>query len=520
MTLQRRLLLTLVGGLAVILPVTQGLQHLHSRSGNRTLESATAQIILDRERQRAENIHSALNIAVADSVARGEMDIFSQLVSLQKQIPDFAEFSLFDQRGEVTHSSDKAALKRSLPPDLKTELLGAGRKLTRSSRDSFEIYQPQIAEAKCLECHDDFKRDTVCGVTYFRFSNDSVSRLGSRFSAAGAEAGRRSLADAVWTFLLQFAFLGGLVYLASRSAAHTVGQVGDQLARQGEDLRSAVDGLARSSRAVAASANEQAASIAGTRTSLDQLQTVTRKGVENARQVTVLSQQARQTAESGTTEIGEMAQAMQAIQSSGDEIAQIIKTIDQITFQTNILALNAAVEAARAGEAGQGFAVVAQEVRNLAQRSAEAARESADRIQNARAKTSLGANLSTQVAHRFAQIVEHTRQVDELASQAATVSQEQGQGIQRLARATDEMDRATQDNAAHAAQGATAAQQLGSQAVALEDSVANLMALVRTQPATVCHTPDSPLPPQPAPQPAPLRSRPQKRSSPTLSFEL
>ena len=124
-----------------------------------------------------------------------------------------------------------------------------------------------------------------------------------------------------------------------------------------------------------------------------------------------------------------MTTAMEAIKVSSDDIAKIIKTIDEIAFQTNILALNAAVEAARAGEAGMGFAVVADEVRNLAQRSAQAAKETAAKIEGAIGKTAQGVEISAKVAQALNDIVAKVRQVDELVAEVASASREQTQGI-------------------------------------------------------------------------------------------
>jgi methyl-accepting chemotaxis protein len=173
-----------------------------------------------------------------------------------------------------------------------------------------------------------------------------------------------------------------------------------------------------------------------------------------------------------------MNQAMEAIKVSSDDIAKIIKTIDEIAFQTNILALNAAVEAARAGEAGMGFAVVADEVRNLAQRSAQAAKETANKIEGAIGKTALGVDISSKVAQALNEIVAKARQVDELASEVASASRQQTQGITQINTAVGQMDKVTQSNAASAEESAAAAEELNSQAIMMKDAVSELTRLV------------------------------------------
>jgi methyl-accepting chemotaxis protein len=173
-----------------------------------------------------------------------------------------------------------------------------------------------------------------------------------------------------------------------------------------------------------------------------------------------------------------MQSAMQAIRQSSHDISKILKTIDEIAFQTNILALNAAVEAARAGEAGAGFAVVADEVRTLAQRCAVAAKETADKITEASARSEQGVELSTQVGTCLTQILEKARQVDALVAQVATASTEQSRGIDQINQAIGQLDKVTQSNAANAEETASASEELSAQSQELRSAASDLAALV------------------------------------------
>ena len=243
-------------------------------------------------------------------------------------------------------------------------------------------------------------------------------------------------------------------------------------------VASAAGQVSGSSQSLAEGASEQAASLEETSSSLEEMASMTKRNAENSQKANDLAKQARSAADKGVGDMQAMSAAMEAIKVSSDDIATIIKTIEEIAFQTNILALNAAVEAARAGEAGMGFAVVADEVRNLAQRSAQAAKETAAKIEGAIAKTGQGVEISRKVGETLNEIVTKARQVDELAAEVASASREQTQGITQINTAVGQMDKVTQSNAANAEECAAAAEELNAQAEAMKHSVGELLQLV------------------------------------------
>ena len=206
-----------------------------------------------------------------------------------------------------------------------------------------------------------------------------------------------------------------------------------------------------------------------------------KRNAEGAQQAKAIASQTRVAADAGTTEVAAMNDAMEAIKTSSTGIAKIIKTIDEIAFQTNILALNAAVEAARAGEAGAGFAVVADEVRALARRSADAARETAAKIEDSVSKSHHGVTVCAKVSVRLNEIATRSREVDNLLGEIAQASNEQTQGIQQVNAAVSQMDKVVQSTAGQAEEGASVAHELTTQSEAMRKCVDDLAQVVGCQ---------------------------------------
>ena len=267
------------------------------------------------------------------------------------------------------------------------------------------------------------------------------------------------------------------IYLA-RSISKPIKAVAETLNAGAEQTASAAGQVSSASQSLAEGASEQAAALEETSSSLEEMSSMTKRNAETAGKVKDLGSEARKAGDIGVQDMSALVSAMDAIKTSSADIAKIIKTIDEIAFQTNILALNAAVEAARAGEAGAGFAVVADEVRNLAQRCAQAAKETAGKIEDAVQKSARGADISAKVAKSLEEIVGKARQVDEMAGEVAAASQEQSQGIAQVNTAVTQMDKVTQSNAANAEESAAAAEELNAQAEALKAAVAQLLRLV------------------------------------------
>ena len=252
----------------------------------------------------------------------------------------------------------------------------------------------------------------------------------------------------------------------------------DNLVKLVGEVRTGTDAVATASKQISAGnldlssrTESQAASLEETASSMNELTSTVRQNAENARQANRLVVATAEVAAKGGHIVGQVVGTMASIKESSRRIADIIGVIDGIAFQTNILALNAAVEAARAGEQGRGFAVVASEVRNLAQRSASAAKEIKALIEDSVCKVDAGSELVNDAGKTMDAIVSSVEHVTDIMSEIAAASQEQSAGIEQVNQAVSQMDEVTQQNAALVEEAAAAAESLRNQATWLADAV-------------------------------------------------
>ncbi|MDC7314302.1 methyl-accepting chemotaxis protein [Enterobacter ludwigii] len=279
---------------------------------------------------------------------------------------------------------------------------------------------------------------------------------------------------------------GDLVKRIEVQGANEMGELADSLRHmQGElvrtvgDVRNGANAIYSGASEIAMGNNDlssrteqQAASLEETAASMEQLTATVKQNAENARQASNLALSASETAQKGGKVVDNVVQTMRDIAGSSQKIADIISVIDGIAFQTNILALNAAVEAARAGEQGRGFAVVAGEVRNLAQRSAQAAREIKSLIEDSVGRVEVGSTLVESAGETMGEIVNAVTRVTDIMGEIASASDEQSRGIDQVGLAVAEMDRVTQQNASLVEESAAAAAALEEQASRLTQAVA------------------------------------------------
>jgi len=241
------------------------------------------------------------------------------------------------------------------------------------------------------------------------------------------------------------------------STAESVGSAARQISQGNDDLSSRTQ--------------EQASALEETAATMEQMTATVKRNADNARQADQLGRQARHQADSSSEVVQRAVGAMQEINAASRKIGDIINVIDEIAFQTNLLALNAAVEAARAGEQGRGFAVVATEVRNLAQRSATAAKEIKALINDSINKVSVGSDLVNASGKTLSDIVVDVKRVTDIVAEIAAASSEQSDGINQINHAVTQMDMTTQQNAALVEEAASASKSMEQQAAELVDRI-------------------------------------------------
>ncbi len=309
----------------------------------------------------------------------------------------------------------------------------------------------------------------------------------------------------------EFAVLSNAVNASVSNLQETVG--GIRVAT--ESITSAASEISQGNTDLSQRTEEQASSLQETASSMEQLTSTVKQNADNARQANQLANGARDQAEQGGDVVQKAVDAMAEINSSSKKIADIIGVIDEIAFQTNLLALNAAVEAARAGEQGRGFAVVASEVRNLAQRSASAAKEIKSLISDSVEKVGEGSKLVDRSGETLTEIVGSVKKVSDIVAEIAAASQEQSIGIEQVNKAITQLDEVTQQNAALVEEAAAAAESLDDQARDMSQHMAffriNDRALQPVTPAAP-RVQQAPAVSQPAPAPV---ARPSARPAPS-----
>jgi hypothetical protein len=481
MKIQTKLLIALCGGLLAVYAGSSWFQYERS---SRTVDSFSSQSRAgeqERQWEWVDRLERSASGPLMDAMADGEMEKFGKLLVVLRDIPGLQEISLYNSAGRVVQGTDPKRIRTNLPPDIQPTLFRSPTPVRRRMDDSFEIYQPLPIQKGCLECHMRQKAGEIHGVLSLRFSAEALKAAERNWVVFADDIKRSNLITAAVTAAALLLVITVLVWVTTHYLVTIpVQRLANRLTQQSAQLAKAAASVELSSQGLASGSSQQAASLEETSASLEEMAATTKRNAESAAKANVLATQARKVAETGVSGMCAMKAAMLEIKGSSDAVATIVKTIDGLAFQTNLLALNAAVEAARAGPAGVGFAVVADEVRTLARHSAQAAKETAERIENAIAKSAQGVAISESVGQNLAEIAGKVREVDGLVNDVSTASREQSEGVHQIALAVGEMDKVVQGNAASAMESANASEQLNTQAASLQTAVTAMMQLVGT----------------------------------------
>lgn len=331
------------------------------------------------------------------------------------------------------------------------------------------IIRPIISGAKTLE---EFARHGDLSIELSRTDLERTDELGvlnksiELLMIAQREAAKLAteLSHGNWTISFPVRSEKDELGIANKSMVEQIRSALSSVRLSATEVDSGSEQISGASQSLSQGATETAASLEEISSSMTEIGSQTKANAENASQANILARQTRDSADSGYKKMSEMMTAMTLIQDSSNQIAKIIKVIDDIAFQTNLLALNAAVEAARAGRHGKGFAVVADEVRNLASRSAKAAKETSEMIESSIGKVQAGTNIATITEKAFKEIVASSVKVADLVGEIAAASNEQAQGIMEIGQGLEQIDKVTQLNTANAEETAAAAEELSAQA--------------------------------------------------------
>ena len=433
-----------------------------------------------------------LGVAMADKLYdAGQIDGTSaEFLSLARAIQTRA--TLHDQAAVETYVHEYAKYQADINKaiaDMRVRGLSAEGQaavdaIETAERDSDPVYQHFLAAARAGQSDESWSIFTTELKPKLQKLDDAgtdLLNLEHQVMSKVNDEAQQGVTHAYWltlTLLVLGVIVGIVVIFVIRGLDSHLRRVVNELNDGAAQASQAASEVASASQSLARESSEQAAMIEETSASAEEVNSMARRNAENARSASGLVTEAVQSTEQTNIAVAESVEAMNAIGESSAQIAKTLQVIDKIAFQTNILALNAAVEAARAGEAGMGFAVVAEEVRNLAQRCSGAAAEISGLIEASLANSDMGRAKITGLVEAGEKVTVVFQNMRVIIEEICTSSEEQGRGVDQIRTAIQKMEQGTQKSAANAEESAAAAEQLTAQSDALTEVAGTLGTMV------------------------------------------
>ena len=421
------------------------------------------------------NLFNSFEEGVKGSLERGQMKSFLRLLKSQLEVDGIINVSLFDRRGRLNLSAlDMGNDMDKNDRTLSADILNSRNMTVLVDDDSVRIYSPQMVVPDCVRCHPSWHVGEQGGFLSFvydlGFLNKTINELQMYLFTGSC--------------ILLLVASGIIYFLMQRQVGNPIDALIEKLAESAEAVAGVSQNAATSSQSLADNAFSQAASLEETSASLEEISSMTSQNAENAAHANNLMGEASEIMKNANTAMDHLGTAMTEIVESNEAAYKIIKLIDDISFQTNLLALNAAVEAARAGEAGAGFGVVANEVRNLSMRAADAAHESASVIEKTNVRIKNGSDLVDRTDTSFKDATHKTEECANLFNDIASASQQQSAGISQINKAIHELDKMTQEIAADADKTSYVSDQMEKQSDHLTGEIDMLITIFRGESRT------------------------------------
>lgn len=434
---------------------------------------------LTRERFNEQTIESTRSTAESVALAMKAFGITGETKGTDILIADLSKSGLY----EDVHAVRSPACEKDFGIRVGTEIrdesdrqaIATGEPVVLNDRINHRIrlVYPLKADKSCAECHGAASDGMVLGAA------------SATISTRTADAALAAIVTAIiGVFVCVIVSATGILgLLVTRFVVRPIRSIASKLHEGAEYLSTMSGQVAATSQSMAAGATEQASSLQETAASLEDVTTTTKTSAESAATAHQLADRASGAGNHGKTAMQDLNNAIHDIQKSSEETARIIRVINEIAFQTNLLALNAAVEAARAGDAGKGFAVVANEVRTLAQRSAEAARNTSSLLKASQSSADAGVNAAESFATVIDEIITGINEVKRIVSNVAEVNRDQAEKITTINSAIAQIDQVTQQSASGAEESSAASVELAEQAQSLRHSVSLLEDILEGQQA-------------------------------------